>query len=197
MVKDAVWREVTKEHTWIPKVPLVCYLWEAGLLTKEGVPKIPSPHTAIAQQSQGSPVVEVSLMWEEHYLVGFWKPTVGGTSTWCRLENYNLWLLANLEGHQWRNCCLICQRMWLGMGLTRRIQEGSPSHPSAFHLWGGCVTGHQQQGVCEAKVCVVPEVSMNICIVIFWVRTLCSLMVGYQPRSCRQLCYSEMLGILL
>jgi hypothetical protein len=77
------------------------------------------------------------------------------------------------------------------------------SLPPAFQLQGENVTGHQQQGVLEAKVCVISEAmsfevstTMKFCIVIFWVRTLCSLTGGYQPGSCRQLCYSEILGIL-
>jgi hypothetical protein len=60
----------------------------------------------------------------------------------------------------------------------------------------------QQRGVCE--VCVVSEAvrfevstAMKVNIVIFWVKTLCSLTGGDQPGSYRQLCYSEMLGILL
>jgi hypothetical protein len=67
----------SKGHTGIPLVPLACHLWEALLLTKEGASKIPSSHLAIVHQSRGSPVVKVSLVWEEHYWIGFWKPTVG------------------------------------------------------------------------------------------------------------------------
>jgi hypothetical protein len=76
-VKDAVWHEVSKEHGGILHVPLACHPWEARLLIKEGAPKIPSSHMAIAHKSRGGPVVKVSLMWEEHYRVGFWKTAVG------------------------------------------------------------------------------------------------------------------------
>jgi hypothetical protein len=54
------WREVNKEHPGISHVPLACHLWEAGLLTKEGAPKIPSPHIAIAHQSRGGHVMKVN-----------------------------------------------------------------------------------------------------------------------------------------
>jgi hypothetical protein len=72
-----------------------------------------------------------------------------------------------------------------GSGLNKEDPGRAPSLPFAFHQKGGHVTGHQQQGVCKAKVCVVPEamnfevsVATKIYIVIFSVRTLCSLWVG-------------------
>jgi hypothetical protein len=80
-----------------------------GLLIEEGAPKIASPHMAIAHESRGSSVVKVSLVWEEHW-VEFWKPVVGGASV-------NMMQIVG-EGHQWRNCCLSCQRMWLGLGMS-------------------------------------------------------------------------------
>jgi hypothetical protein len=71
-------------------------------------------------------VVTLSLTWEDF-----------GNQQWKR--------------HQWRDCCLSCQRMWLGLHLTRRIQEAPPL-PSAFYLQGGRVTRCQQWVVCEPKV---------------------------------------------
>jgi hypothetical protein len=71
-----------------------------------------------------------------------------------------------------------------------------PSLSFALRLQGGHFNGLQQQGVHEAKVCVVFE-AVEVCIVILWVRTLCSLTGGYLPGCCRQLRYSEMLGISL
>jgi hypothetical protein len=92
----------------------------------------------------------------------------------------------------------------LGLGLTRRILEGPPLFLLLSIYREGVSPGASSEGVYEAKVCVVSEamsfevsVAMKIYIVNFWVRTLCSLMGGYQPGSCRQLCYSEMLGIQL
>jgi hypothetical protein len=146
--------------------------------------------------------VKVSLMWEEHYRVGFWKQ----------------W-----EGHQYDANCriiIICGfwQPWRSIsggmlsqlpedltvcGLNKEDPGGAPL-PPAVHLQGRHVTGCQQRGVCEAEVCVVSEamsfevsIAMKIYIVIMWVRTLCSCTGGYQPGSCSQLCYSEMLGILL
>jgi hypothetical protein len=61
----------------------------------------------------------------------------------------------------------------------------------------------QQGGVLGADMCGVSEAlsfkvstAMKVYIVI-WGRALCSLMGGYQHGSCRQLCYSEMLGDLM
>jgi hypothetical protein len=86
MVKNSVYHEANKEHSGIRHVPSAYHLSETRLLSEEGPPKIPSSHTAIAHQSCGGIVVKVSLVWEEHYRVGFWKPTVEGASTWWRLE---------------------------------------------------------------------------------------------------------------
>jgi hypothetical protein len=56
----------------------------------------------------------------------------------------------------------------------KKEDRGRATLPSAFHLQGGRVTRHQQQGVCEAKACVVSEamsfkvsIALKIYIVIF------------------------------
>jgi hypothetical protein len=85
----------------------------------------------------------------------------------------------------------------IGYGLNKEDPGmAPPSLSSALYLQGRCVTGCQQRGVCEV-VSFEVSIAMKIYIVIFWVRTLCCLMGGYQPGSWRQLCYSEKLGILL
>jgi hypothetical protein len=92
----------------------------------------------------------------------------------------------------------------IGSELYKEDPGRGPSFLSALHLQGRHVTGRQQEGVCEAKVCVVSEamsfevsVALKVYIVIMWVRALCSCTGGCQPGSCRQLCCCEMLGILL
>lgn len=62
MVKDSVWHEASKEHTGIPHVPYACHLWEAWLLTKEGVPKISSTLVAIVQQSHVSRTLSCTIL---------------------------------------------------------------------------------------------------------------------------------------
>jgi hypothetical protein len=89
------------------------------------------------------------------------------------------------------------------LGLTRRIQDGPP--PTLLHSTYREVVSQgdsseesmKQRCVVSKAVSFEVSIAMKIYIVIFCLRTPCSLMGGYQPGSSRQLCYSEMLGILL
>jgi hypothetical protein len=65
----------------------------------------------------------------------------------------------------------------IGSRLHTEDQGRPSSLTSSFHVQGECVTGSQQRGVCETKVCAVSEamsfevsISIKIYIVIFWVR---------------------------
>jgi hypothetical protein len=43
--------------------------------------------------------------------------------------------LAALEGHQWMNCCLNCQRMWLGPFCIPSTGRACHQAPAARSLW--------------------------------------------------------------